>query len=254
LITFKDQPHTARTDVIARLAAEIAGWHQSHPGEKLLIGHGSGSFGHIPAREYNTRQGVHSPQDWSGFVAVWREARALNQVVVTALLEAGLPAIAFPPSASLLASGRQVGSWNLAPLKAAIQAELVPLINGDVIFDALQGGTIFSTEDLFAYLADELRPQRVLLAGIEPGVWADYPQCSQLIPEITPHNIAQYLSKLSGSAATDVTGGMASKVLQSLELVRAQPGLQVRIFSGEIPGALSAALADASAGTLIHSG
>jgi isopentenyl phosphate kinase len=50
---------------------------------------------------------------------------------------------------------------------------------------------------------------------------------------------------LSGvdDAATDVTGGMRSKVETMLGLVGRLPGLEVRIVSGLRPGAIAAALA-----------
>jgi isopentenyl phosphate kinase len=252
LITDKTRPHTPRLEVLRRLAGEVASARQRFPGLRLLLGHGSGSFGHVPARLHHTRQGVHTPQEWQGFLEVWREAAALNHLVVEAFSADGLPVMAFPPSAGLSAVDGRVESWDLAPLESALQAGLLPVVYGDVVFDRVRGGTIFSTEDLFEYLAPRLRPERILLAGLEPGVWGDYPRCSQLVDEITPENLEQVAPALGGSAATDVTGGMASKVRQSLVLVQAIPGLQVRIFSGATQGILSQALAGEPVGTLIH--
>ena len=58
LITVKDQPHTPRLDVIERLAQEIAAARSADPGLQILLGHGSGSYGHVPASQFHTRQGV----------------------------------------------------------------------------------------------------------------------------------------------------------------------------------------------------
>jgi isopentenyl phosphate kinase len=118
----------------------------------------------------------------------------------------------------------------------------------------VRGGTILSTEDLFEHLARHLHPERILLAGIEEGVWADFPACTRLIPEITPQNIPEVAPALGGSTATDVTGGMASKVKQSLALVQEIPGLEIGIFSGQKPGLLKNALLGATAGTRLFSG
>ncbi len=192
LITNKNKPHTARTRVIARLAAEMAEARRVDPDLQMVVGHGSGSFGHVAGNKYHTRQGVHTPAEWLGFSEVWQAARALNQIVAEALYKAGLPVIAFPPSAALLAQNGQVTRWDIQPIRAALSAGLVPLVNGDVAFDTLLGGTILSTEDLFVYLARLLRPQRILLAGLEKGVWADYPVCSQLID----HHHAPVLSRV----------------------------------------------------------
>jgi isopentenyl phosphate kinase len=252
LITEKARPHTLRVDVLARLAAEIATACRDDPELILLLGHGSGSFGHVPAQRYGTRQGVHTRQDWQGFVEVWREAAALNRLVIEALEAVGLPAVAFPPSAGVTAAGGRLAAWDVEPLRLALLNGLLPVVYGDVIFDTQQGGTIFSTEDLFAYLAVKFQPGSLLLAGLEAGVWADFPRCTRLVDVINPQNLVEVAPGISGSAATDVTGGMASKVQQSLELVQHVPGLQVRIFSGEAAGNLQRALAGQAVGTLIH--
>lgn len=254
LITVKSQPRTPRLDVLARLAEEIAIIWRQHPGFRLIVGHGAGSFAHVPAKKYGTRQGVHTPDEWLGFADVWWEASALNRLVMEALHQAGLPVIALSPSASVIAQGGQVERWDLTPLKSALEAGLLPVVYGDVIFDTLHGGTILSTEDLFSHLARQLRPNRLLLAGIETGVWADYPANTRLVTEISPHNLGDVAPALEGSSATDVTGGMASKVQEMLSLVQEIPGLEVIIFSGERPGLVQEVLCGAQAGTVLHRG
>jgi isopentenyl phosphate kinase len=254
LITDKNHPHTPRLEVIRRLAVEIRSARAQNPGLHILLGHGSGSFGHIPARKYGTRQGVRTEQEWLGFVDVWREAVQLNRIVVDALGEAGLPAISLPPSASTVVHAGQVETWNLAPVRRALAANLLPVIFGDVVFDSQLGGTILSTEDLFSHLADQLQPQRILLAGIEAGVWADFPICTRLVEEISPANWGDLSAVVGGSTATDVTGGMASKVHQSLDLAKRIPNLEVLIFSGETPGAIEQALTGQHLGTRIWAG
>ncbi len=253
LITDKARPHTLRGDVLKRLAAEIASACTRRPDLRLLLGHGSGSFGHVPASRYGTRLGVSTPEGWRGFGEVWMEASALNRLVVEALVAAGLHPVAFPPSAGVTARAGRVVSWDLSPLKLALQNGLLPVVYGDVAFDLSLGGTILSTEDLFVYLARELHPQRVLIAGIEEGVWADYPARARLVGEITPASYVELAASLGGSAATDVTGGMASKVKQLLALVQAVPGLEALIFSGEKPGAVEQALLGSGRGTRIKS-
>lgn len=253
LITEKDRPHTARQEVIRRLAGEIARARGELPGLQLVLGHGSGSFGHVPAQAYGTRLGVHTMEEWRGFIQVWREAAALNRLVVEALAEAGLPALAFPPSSTITACGGRVLDWDTAPLRMALEAGLLPVIFGDVAFDTQLGGTILSTEDLFAALAEYLPPSRLLLAGLEPGVWADYPACTRLLEQLRPQDLEVLSSSLQGSPSADVTGGMASKVALCLELAGRIPGLEVRIFSGEPDGAVYDALLGQPLGTLIRS-
>ena len=251
LITDKNKPHTPRARVIARLAGEMAEARRLNPDLQLIVGHGSGSYGHVAGDKYHTRQGVHTPAEWLGFSEVWQAARELNQIVTGALVDAGLPVIAFPPSAAALAQNGQVSRWDTQPIRAALAAGLVPLVYGDVVFDTLLGGTILSTEELFIYLARQLWPQRILLAGLEKGVWADYPVSKQLIAAITPESFSGLAANLAGSAAVDVTGGMAQKVSSMVALVEQLPGTEALIFSGRRAGQVRRALSGESVGTKI---
>jgi isopentenyl phosphate kinase len=251
IITEKSKPHTVQFDILRRLSNEIHQARQENPGLSLVIGHGSGSFAHIPAEKYHTIHGVASKDQWKGFVEVWREARELNKIVADALLDAGLPIIAFPPSASVLTENRKIISWDLSPMEHAILNGLIPLINGDVIFDINMGGSILSTEELFSYMAERIKPERILLVGLELGVWKDYPKCTQLLPHITPDSYTESTHLIMGSSETDVTGGMAEKVADMLRLVGKIPGLEVMIFSGKEPGNLFNALSGVSIGTRI---
>ena len=253
LITDKDNPHTARPEAIRRLADEILAARHTHPDMQLVIGHGSGSFGHMPARKYGTRDGVHSPEEWLGFQEVWQEARALNQIVMEILAQADLPVVSFPPSAVITAQNGQVQSWDTAPLRAALAAGLIPLIYGDVIFDTVRGGTILSTEELFFHLTPILSPQRILIAGIENGVWQDYPARTSLIKTITPSTFDEITLSLKGSQSVDVTGGMLAKVQSMVDLAAAHPGLEVLIFSGSQTGTLTQAISGQNPGTCISS-
>lgn len=251
LITDKDQVRQPRRDILGRLSQEIAEAHRSNPDLQLIIGHGSGSYGHVAGKKYGTRQGVQGKEAWHGFVEVWKDARALNQIVVEALLEAGLPVIAFPPSASIISNAQKVTSWDLQPLRSALSAGLIPLVNGDVVFDTTLGGTILSTEDLFIYLANALKPERILLAGLEPGVWADFPAGTHLAERITHSSLSALSKNLAGSASIDVTGGMVQKVESMLALTAGIPGLQAVIFSGLQAGLLRQALLGGLPGTVI---
>ncbi|HEY9076919.1 MAG TPA: isopentenyl phosphate kinase [Anaerolineaceae bacterium] len=252
LITEKNTPRQPRREVIARLAQEIkSAWKQAYP-LPLVIGHGSGSFGHIPAKKYQTRQGVHSPSDWLGFVEVWQEARSLNQIVLNIFLDASIPVVSFPISASAISEHGVIKFWNLEPLKSALNAGLIPLVYGDVIFDKTQGGSIVSTEEIFLYLSHHLPVSRILIAGIEQGVWSDFPKCQVVQPLITPRNISAIHPALFGSTSTDVTGGMVKKVNLMLEIIKENPAIEAVIYSGMIPDLTTQVLQGQPAGTLIR--
>jgi len=149
------------------------------------------------------------------------------------------------------AEAGEVVRWDLGPLRAALQSGLLPVIYGDTAFDAQRGATILSTEELFEHLARELRPARILLAGLEPGVWADFPARTARIERITPGSFPEIRREVGASQGADVTGGMESKVRQMLTLVEQIPGLTAQVFSGETPGSIERALRGEVLGTVI---
>jgi len=252
LITDKSQPRSPRKGVLAQLAQEIAAARKEKPDLNLVLGHGSGSFGHTSGQKYHTRDGVHTPQEWEGFTKVWFDAADLNHLVMEALHDANIPALSFPPSASVTTQAREITHWNTAPLEQALEKKLLPVVYGDVVFDEEIGGTILSTEEIFAYLTRKLKPQTILLAGQDPGVWVDYPQCTEIIPEITPQTYPALRSNFQEATTTDVTGGMASKVKEMVHLVQSAGELEVWIFSGRIQDHLFQALIGQHQGTQIH--
>jgi len=251
LITDKSKPLTPRLDVIQCIAAEIAQARRRFPQLKYLIGHGSGSFGHSVASHYQTQAGVQGEKAWQGFLEVRAAARELDQIVIEYLAAENLPVIAFPPSTGIISENRKLKSWDTRPMRSALSHGLIPVVYGDVIFDMAIGGTIFSTEQLFQHLAKVFRPARILLAGLEPGVYRSPHESQEIFEHITPRNIAQVQQVLSGAAYPDVTGGMLSKVQLMLKLVEEMPALEVLIFSGAEPGAVLGAIEGGYPGTMI---
>ena len=251
LITDKDKPYTPRLDKLKDLALEIKTVLDSRPELILILGHGSGSFGHTAAKKYGTRNGVETSEQWHGFAEVRFQAAELTRYVMQTLLEAGVPAIPFSPSASMVSNLRKVTSHNILAIRKALEAHLLPVIHGDVAFDETLGGTILSTEDVFAFLAEHLPPTRILLAGIEAGVWADFPARTRLVKQIQMSDYEKMKAGIGGSASTDVTGGMKAKVEEMFGLIQKNKGLTVQIFSAEEGGLLTRALQGENVGTLL---
>ena len=255
LITDKTRPRSVRKEKLNTLCKEIYAVLARDPNLLLLLGHGSGSFGHVAAKTHRTREGLPPTTEikkyWSGFSEVWHEARALNVHVMNALRAAGIPSMALPASASVIADNGKIAAWDIEPIQRALLNGMMPVVFGDVVFDNTLGGTILSTEDLFMHLARELHPQRVLLAGLEDGIYADFPLRKQKVARVTPQSYEEIRESIGASAGTDVTGGMDSKTKQMLALVTEIEGLSVQIFSGKNEGTLVKVLRGEKIGTLI---
>jgi isopentenyl phosphate kinase len=241
LITDKSRPYAAREEIIERLAVEVRQVLDAAPALSLLVGHGSGSFGHWAARPYGTRQGVTTPAQWVGYARVAAAAARLNRIVTDIFLSTGVPVLSLPPSASARCHNYTLKELSTRPIHAALARGLVPLVYGDVALDDVHGGTIVSTEDLFVFLADEFHPARIVLMGETPGVLGPL---ESVIPRITPLTLPDFSAALAGSASVDVTGGMADKVARMVALVERHPATVVHIVSGGQPGTLKQALQD----------
>jgi len=255
LITEKTERETARPEVIERVVAEIARALAAEPGLRLVLGHGSGSFGHFAAQRYGIHHG--HPSDWRGFAETAAAAARLDRLVVDACLQVGVPAVALQPSASARTCDGQLTELVTWPVGELLERRLVPVVYGDVALDATRGCSIISTEQVFAYLARQAVPQRILLAGEVDGVYTADPHRepnARPIARLTPASWPEAERRLVGACGVDVTGGMRAKVRQMLELVQEVPGLRVSIFTGLEPGRVEAALLGRPGGTTLEAG
>ena len=254
LITDKNVEASASPEVIRRLAREVRRVRDSASDLRLVLGHGSGSFGHIVAQRYGVHRGC---TDWHGYAYTSAAAARLNRLVADLFLEEGVPVVSLQPSASARCRRGELIELAWHPVEQLLQRGVVPLVYGDVALDEEWGSTIASTEIVFAYLARRLKPQRILLVGEVKGIYSADPHddpSARLIARMCADELQAQTEGLSGSHGVDVTGGMLSKVTEMVQLVSAYPGLEVRIVSGLRRGAVQAAMLgwDTAGGTVIR--
>lgn len=243
LITDKTREETARLDVIRRLAREIRAAREARPDLQLLLGHGSGSFGHFAAKR--TRLLERPEFDPIAYAEVGAAAARLNRIVVDACVAEGVPAAALSPSASARCNDGRLQHLATHPIRTLLHHGAIPLVHGDVALDDVRGATIVSTENIFVYLAGILRPARIILAGEVGGVYTADPTRdpeAQPIPELTPETLSEVAEALGSSAGVDVTGGMLSKVRTMVDLVATHPDTKVYVISGLEAGRVEHAL------------
>lgn len=238
LITEKSQRETARPEVIARLAEEIAR-ASTRISERLVLGHGSGSFGHAAAQEHGIATGIAgliSPAQLAGISRTQERAAVLHREVIGKLLSAGLAPFSIAPSSCLVFKG---GKPELAfkPLLLALKNGLMPVVYGDVVMDLGQGVAICSTERMLEILAHRLPVRRALWLGETDGVHDDR---GRTIPRICEDDFEQASKSIGSPAGTDVTGGMRHRVETALALTRL--GIRSLLLNGLTPGLLERAL------------
>lgn len=252
LITNKSQPRSFRQSATQNIAAQVKRIRSVQPDRRIVIGHGSGSFGHFEATQHNTMQGVRSDADWLGFSKVGCAAAELSQRVLAEFVAAGLPVIRFQPSALIRASNRRIISMNASLISRALDSRLMPVVHGDIAFDERLGGTIVSTELIFAWLVGQLDVKSIILLGEVDGVLDGD---NEIIREIRPDTLDKIKDMLGGSSGIDVTGGMIQKVEEMAALVKRYPDLDIVIANGSRPNGLIDVVCNQSEiGTRIRSG
>lgn len=236
ILTDKNRELSARPEEIDRIAAEIA----SCPEDLVLI-HGAGSFGHIPAKRYGLPQNF-SPE---GLRITHLSVARLCEMVVEALGRAGVECLPVHPlSAAVLRQGRIEGFF-LDPIKKMIAEGIMPVLHGDVAMDASMGASIISGDQLVAYLAGKLQSETVAVGSNVDGVLVS----GRPLTEIKRDDLVRFDKEIGTSAGVDVTGGMRGKLLELLEL--ADRGTESVIFHAGKKGNITRALKGERVGTRI---
>jgi isopentenyl phosphate kinase len=235
LITDKSKARSFRADVLRHIARQIKRIRDTYGSQPIILGHGSGSFGHVEASKHRTVDGVRSEKERLGFAKVGAVATELSLLVLSELIAAGLPAMRFQPSSSIVCKRRQIISFEHRALLLALDKGFLPLIHGDIALDEAINGTIVSTEAIFARLARPLQVRRIILLGEVEGV---YDGKGEIIRAITPETLGEARSSLAGSRGVDVTGGMLQKVETMVDIVREHPAVEVTIADGRQEGVI----------------
>lgn len=241
LITDKQKQFVLRKRALKKISQEVARAFKES-GKLLVVGHGAGSFGHVPAEKYQTISGIIDEQSLEGMVRVRVAAGQLNRIVVEKFVEVGVPAVPISPSSCFVAKGGSAVRVFAEPVELLLKNGLLPVVYGDVVLDREQGFTILSTEKVLGLLALALKRkgwavERLIHCGITDGV---YDGRGKTVAQITSQNFKRYKKMVGKSGGTDVTGGMLHKVEEALEL--AQKGIPSFIIDGTKRGNLSKAV------------
>jgi len=231
LITDKDHESIANPKQIERSFKQIKALFETGR-YQLVIGHGVGSFAHIPAAKYQTKSGIINEKSRLGAGITKERVLAIHQLVLQSGLKLELPLFPLAPGSFLSVEEGSPKTF-LTPLLNCLKFDLLPLIYGDVLTDNSQGFGIYSTEKSFEIIAEELSRLgfgkiKLIHLGITKGV---YDKFGQTIPRLTSEKYTQHLEAVGESQSVDVTGGMKLKVETALRL--AKLGVTTYIADGQ---------------------
>ncbi|TGC11446.1 isopentenyl phosphate kinase [Methanolobus halotolerans] len=228
----------ARYEEIERIAREISEFDTG-----LVIVHGAGSFGHPQAKRYE----LNGKFDPRGSIITHLSVKDLNKLVVSYLNDAGVNAIGIHPMNCVVSDDARIKSMFLAHIQEMIDRGFVPVLHGDVVMDERLGTSVLSGDQIVPYLAFKLKAERIGIGSAAEGVLDG---SGKTIGRITPDNFDQIKQFISGSANTDVTGGMLGKVLELLNLSESS-NITSYIFNAGQAGNVSGFLSGEDIGTAI---
>ncbi|NYT01883.1 MAG: isopentenyl phosphate kinase family protein [Methanosarcinales archaeon] len=237
ILTDKSRPQSPRQEEIDRIAGEIAS-----ASADLVLVHGAGSYGHMPARKFGLPQNF----DREGLLQTHQSVKLLNDLVVQALVRQGLfPLPVHPLSSALLRDGR-IERMDVTIIKEMVTRGIIPVLHGDVAIDSSKGAGIVSGDQLVSYLARVLKADNVSLGTDVDGVL-----CGQVcLKTIDRGDLPRMEEFIGGSNGVDVTGGMRGKLMELMDL--ADQGTPSQIFNASREGLVKRALAGEQVGTLVR--
>jgi len=244
IITDKEIPMSFRRAALRRLVGEIAGAKKEKPEQMVIVGHGQGSFAHVPATKYQTMAGFINEESLLGMAIVQDSAATLNRLVVQEFIRQKLPAVSFYASNTIVTKKRKKLYFCADVVNEYLQKDLLPVTCGDVLVDRMQGCTIWSTEKILAFLADYFLKQKIEVNKIihVTDVAGFLDKQGQIVAEITAKTWPKISQDLRHTRGFDVTGGMGLKIEESLIL--AKKGIESVIISGMLKNNLYWALTD----------
>lgn len=216
IITDTDKPSTPRLDSIDKLLNQIKDLKDSTNFD-FIIGHGSGSYAHVPASTYKVNEGLKYDNSKEGAVVTCDTAKELNLLITERALKMGLNLYPFSPSSFASCDNGEIVSGFTDNIELAISNGFIPLVYGDVLMDKSKGVTIASTEKVFSFLAKKLGPKKIIVATDVDGVFTENPFTStnaKIIKVIDSSDIDEIVGSIGTEVkkAYDVTGGMKTKV------------------------------------------
>ncbi|HIH34970.1 MAG TPA: isopentenyl phosphate kinase family protein [Methanosphaera sp.] len=235
-LTIKDASEPTIDEVnLDRIAEEL-----SYYNDDMMIVHGAGSYGHIHAKKYAIGDQINTEEEKKfkneGLCKTQASVQLLNYIVVNKLQEKGIPAVGIKPSTFIMTENKRISICDSTIVKRYIMEGFVPVIYGDAVLDLNDDikFAIISGDQLITHFARKLKADRVVISSDVDGIFTDNPKTNpdaQLIDIVTKDS---QLTLTENENQADVTGGMAGKIKELLEL--AEDGIESLIINAEKEG------------------
>jgi len=232
IITEKSKECHFKQQIMDNLSKDI-----KKANKKILLIHGAGSFGHIPAKKYNLNDGYSRDEQLYGFSLTHENVQSLNSMVLQSLHKNGINAVSIPPHSILKLNNHKLSSIDYNIFTEYLDLNFTPVTFGDVVLDKKLNFSICSGDLLSVTLAKYFKPDKVIFVIDEDGIYSSNPKIDNNAKFIKKISLSE-IEKLTTSADNyaDVTGGMAGKINSIKEI--SKQGIDTILLNGNKPGKL----------------
>ena len=231
VITDKSRYRTFNADIVKRLCREIR-----DSGERVIVVHGAGSFGHVLAKEHDLNGGFKDVSQIPAVAQVCYDMRDLNAMIVRELNDAGLPAVSVPTGSCFMMKGRELIIDDPSVLKSMFEKGIMPVMFGDVVMDSELGFAICSGDQVMERLKEIFDPSRVIFVSDIDGLYDRDPKNNRdakLIEDVDRNALNSVETDIT---VADVTGGVRGKMETMLRMC--SEGCDCILVNGAVEGRL----------------
>lgn len=219
IITDKKQAEVLNNENIDTFIKQIVEIY-NYDNTGIILGHGSGSFGHFYMKKYELRNKTHD-YNVLGASVTKNKIHLLNNIVISKLTDQGIPVVSFDVEYDWFETRSLYSKQTIAYMLECVAAGIVPVVYGDFIFGNNRIAS-FSTEDSFECIVKELSEnhqenihlKRLIFCSDTDGV---LDESGVVIPQISSLDFNKEVF-YEDKKSFDVSGGMLGKVKSALKL------------------------------------
>jgi len=239
VITDKDGDLAAKTEVINRLAEEVAKANVKN----LIVVHGGGSFGHPTAEKHGIKGGFTQDGQRIGFAETHHVMTVLNGLVMDAFVWHEIPAVSITPSSCVITDNGRIKQFEDAALRMLMKMQFTPVLYGDTTVDEKLGFTVLSGDQIVTHLALKFNASKIIMGVDTDGLYDADPKVDKNAKQyqhLTLRELGTIQGRLAKPTVADVTGGMFGKVKELIPAV--EKGIPILIVNGCKPNQIYRAL------------
>jgi len=232
VITDKTKECSFKKYVMDSLAKDI-----KKSNKEIILIHGAGSFGHIQAKKYNLNEGNDNNEKIYGFSFTHQIVQKLNNMVLETLHNNYINAVSISPHSILKLHNHKLLSMDFNIFNDYLSLGFIPVTFGDVVLDKKLGFSVCSGDLLSIELANYFRPEKVIFAIDEDGIYDSNPKINKDAKFLKSINSDQLdMLTTPKDEHADVTGGMKGKI-ETIKKI-SKLGIDTILLNGNKPGRL----------------